>query len=321
MKWIFSRRLDWTAFLAVPAVGFLIYPLIGPQFSFLTAVWWSGILANNSHVFGSLFRIYGDQREFRKFARLYVLLPVFLFLFIFTLQMIAPQGYVETLIAYAAMIHFIRQQYGWMRLSLRNSGVTDSTRLFFTIAVYIFSVVPVVILHMQPEKYWLHPRDLFSIPRFAFLIPILHLITIAMFVAFSIICFWRQKTKFEPSFLIGLSTFVCWYVGITVLSNPFPVVILHAAPYFLLVYRYGANQLTSPSHSRALRQIFAGPLGFLGFYLLLAGSTFFLYPPNGLFMGSLLLTAALFHYITDAIVWRISRPDNKAVTEILDIAS
>ena len=164
--------------------------------------------------------------------------------------------------------------------------------------------------------FWILPNDLLLIPQFAGLGFFLHVFTITAFLVFLFVCLFGDKQRYYSSMMIGVSTFLAWYVGTGLLNFAFPIIILHAAPYFVLVYRYGVKTLSNDG-PWPLRQMFASSIGFLFFYSLLVLAALVGRTPDWSTLTIIPVSVALFHYTTDAIVWRISRPDNKAVVEVL----
>jgi hypothetical protein len=169
MNWIFNKRLDLVCFIAIPLTALLLRSFASEEATLVVAAFWMGVLFDNSHIFGSIFRIYGrvygDGRELKKYFKFYILLPLGIAIFVYSFYRLAPERFFLSFFSYAAITHFLRQQYGWMRLSLRNSDASSQLRSFFTVAVYIFTFIPILLMHLTPNEMWAYPNDLFLISQ------------------------------------------------------------------------------------------------------------------------------------------------------------
>ena len=99
--------------LVLVAIGFQFGWINGdtPEWTWITAI----LLVDVAHVYSTGFRVYFDNVELRRRPWLYVLAPLLSFL-------IGAAIYSESrlifwrLLAYLAVFHFVRQQYGWVAL-------------------------------------------------------------------------------------------------------------------------------------------------------------------------------------------------------------
>src|SRR5438067_2454011 len=118
-RWLFSPGVDLAAFLgsallslALLAVGVragLVHET--PDWTWVTAV----LLIDVAHVWSTAFIVYFDAREFRRRFWLYTLVPVLAFVIGLALHL-AGEVVFWRVLAYLAVFHFVRQQYGWVAL-------------------------------------------------------------------------------------------------------------------------------------------------------------------------------------------------------------
>ncbi|MCC7297540.1 MAG: hypothetical protein IT244_04340, partial [Bacteroidia bacterium] len=77
------------------------------------------LMVDVSHVYASLYRTYFDRSASKQFHSKFIFIPLFCFLLAFlTWQIGGPVVFWRTL-AYIAVFHFIRQQYGLLKLYSR----------------------------------------------------------------------------------------------------------------------------------------------------------------------------------------------------------
>ena len=115
--WLVSRRFDLSMFLLPAAIALALVP-VGSLFSGeLPFPMWilCVLMIDVAHVWSTLYRTYLDREELARRPRLYLLVPIAAFLFAFSLSAISMPVF-WTGLAYLAVFHFVRQQYGWVAL-------------------------------------------------------------------------------------------------------------------------------------------------------------------------------------------------------------
>ena len=129
--------------------------------------WIPGILLIDvAHVYSTGFRVYTDSEEMRRRPWLYALVPI-------AGLMIGAALYSEgellfwRVLAYLAVFHFVRQQYGWVALYRAKAGEKSRWGKWIdTAAIYLATVYPLVYWHSNlPTNFWWFLRnDFVSIP-------------------------------------------------------------------------------------------------------------------------------------------------------------
>src|SRR3990172_5614686 len=115
--WLFSPAVDLAAFLGSAVVSLSLLWLgaarggLGdgaPDWTWISVV----LLVDVAHVYATAFRVYFDASEFARRRWLYVLTPLLGYLFGVALYSEGEAVFWRVL-AYLAVFHFVRQQYGW----------------------------------------------------------------------------------------------------------------------------------------------------------------------------------------------------------------
>ena len=118
--WLFSAPLDLGVFLGSAIVS-LVLLAVGWKLGILyqdTPGWaWVStiLLADVAHVYATGFRVYFDREELARRPVLYLGVPVLGFLAGMGLYSLGT-GVFWRVLAYLAVFHFVRQQYGWVAL-------------------------------------------------------------------------------------------------------------------------------------------------------------------------------------------------------------
>jgi hypothetical protein len=340
--WIYSRPVDgW--FILAPALLITALVLLCRPF-FMTAevspaLWVLLIVGVDvAHVYSTLYRTYFDREEFRARQSLYVLVPLLGWLIFAALYSIGSMVFWRAL-AYLAVFHFMRQQYGLMMIYGRRE---PRFRLIDKAAIYLATLYPLVYWHTHLRNFhWFIEGDFVSLQAAWLdrLVLGLYLLAVIAYAAKEV-WLWRQTRRFNwPRNLLLAGTMLSWGVGIVALNSDLAFtatnVIAHGIPYMALIWIYGRNhgQLESGKTyfgKVPLRRFFtlAGLPVFIGILVLLA------YGEEGLWDGliwtehksifgafsflpvidsretliwlvPLLALPQITHYFLDAFIWRL----------------
>src|SRR3954453_19607659 len=114
-RWLFSPAIDIAVFggtaLVALAITLLYRPSAAPEWSWITGV----LLVDVAHVWSTTFVVYLDPVELRRRPALYAGTPILCFAAAVALYA-CGEGVFWRAIAYLAVFHFIRQQFGWVML-------------------------------------------------------------------------------------------------------------------------------------------------------------------------------------------------------------
>jgi hypothetical protein len=264
ITWLFSPTVDLAAFLgsAVVALGLLavgawlgVLHSDSPQWTWVTAV----LLIDVAHVYATGFRVYADREDFKQRRWLYVLTPLLAFLIGWAIYSEGDAGRMRfwRVLAYMAVFHFVRQQYGWVALYRAKAGETSSTgRLIDTAAIYLATIYPLVWWHSHmPRSFWWFLEEDFSrAPE------ITASILEPVYWAALLLYFGRslyRGTKLDEwnpgKDIVVATTALCWHLGIITFNSDYAFtvtnVIIHGVPYFVLVYWYRYRIANGESNS------------------------------------------------------------------------
>lgn len=269
--WLFSRSVDLWVFggsaalaLALLAVGGAmgILHADSPDWTWIVAV----LLIDVAHVWSTIFRVYLDRDAFRQRPLLYGLVPPIVFVLGVALYSERPLLFWRVL-AYMAVFHFVRQQYGWVALYRGRVGQTDRLGKWFDGAViYAATVFPLLYwhAHLPREFWWFLPGDFGGLPQIVATIaePIYWALMVGYVVRSGY--GWLGRGEGNPGKdLVVVTTALCWYIGIVAFDSDYAFtvtnVIIHGVPYFALVYFYGRARMRRAEGGWAMGAFRYGP--------------------------------------------------------------
>ncbi len=342
--WLFSARTDLLVFggsALVALVALAAGAPLGllnddtPDWAWIPAV----MLVDVAHVYATGYRVWLDVVELKRRVWLYALAPVSGLALGVALYSEGALTFWRAL-AYLAVFHFIRQQYGWVRLYRAKAGERDRVGQWIdTLAIYAATIYPLIYWHAHlPRRFWWFlAHDFTAIPAILAQVAA-PLYWLAMLLYFGHAAWrWRCRGAINPGKdLVVLTTAVCWYVGIVTFNSDYAFtvtnVIIHGVPYLALIYWHCRRLIEPPRGQRmaaGFRHSFAhGPLIFL---LTLWALAFIeemfwdrsVWHERGWLFGAgwqveelkfiivpLLALPQIVHYVLDGFIWRRrSNPD------------
>ncbi|OYP38484.1 hypothetical protein [Rhodopirellula sp. MGV] len=336
LPWLFGPWADLATFggsclLAIVflAIGGMLGVLHSdtPEWTWVIAI----LLIDVAHVYATGFRVYFDQTELRRRPWLYGLTPILAFAVSWAVYSESATLFWRCL-AYLAVFHFIRQQYGWVALYRRKANERSRAGKWIdSMAIYLATIYPLVYWHCHlPRGFWWFQEDDFaSLNRdwSAWLAPVYW----SSLLAYSARSIYRGilSGRWNPGKdLVVATTALCWYVGIVWFNSDYAFtvtnVIIHGIPYLVLVYWYQqTNQESNSKSGNSSRAIFRLSR-FLGLLWVLAYAEELLWDRgvwherDWLFGGSwsaesldmlivpLLAVPQITHYVLDGFIWRRS---------------
>lgn len=256
---LFSPRIDLlvflgSAFLSVLALGIGAHwgYLQGdsPEWTWVVAV----LLVDVAHVWSTAFRTYFDPAEVRRRPGLYLGTPLLAWLVGVALYALGGAVFWRVL-AYLAVWHFVRQQYGWVALyRAKNADPPGWHRWLDSLTIYLATLYPLAFWHAHlPRKFWWFlPQDFAAAPvEIANWLAPFYWLSLSLYVLRSLAT-WVGYGKVSPGKdMVIFTTWLCWYVGIVALNSDYAFtvtnVLIHGIPYMALVYYYRA-----PGSSRSI---------------------------------------------------------------------
>ncbi|MBE9608087.1 hypothetical protein [Chitinilyticum piscinae] len=348
-RWLVSPRFDLAWFIAplfLPALLVLVFPeLVAHAASQPDWVWLLLIVGVDvGHVWSTVFRTYLDREEFAARRSLYLWAPLLGLAGGCLLYSLGAMVFWRTL-AYLAIFHFVRQQYGFFMLYRRGEQVSPGVLRQEKALIYLSTLWPLLYWHAQGRSFnWFVAGDVY---RWNLDIPLL--LTGILYGVLAALQLWRLVRQWHagsginwPKQLWLTGTALSWGVGIVLFDNDLAFtatnVLSHGIPYLALVWLYGNRQeaITPPVHRYrwpALRLLFrpAGALLLIALVYALgwgeealwdrlvwrehpeifAALDLWLRPAAEdmlVWLVPLLALPQLTHYLLDAVIWRLHAP-------------
>jgi len=251
--WLHSAGLD-LVFIIGPAfavsAAVLVFPNIFASSEIPTWSWAVLILGVDvAHVYGTLFRTYLDPQELWRHPTRYFVVPLACWgvgVFLYVLSWMA----FWRALAYLAVFHFVRQQYGFVALYSRGESRSAAERLLTGAAIYVSTLYPLLYWHAHLPRafHWFVADDFVSLP-IAKLLPWIfgvYAITLAAYMAGEIRHAWETGYVNWPRNLIIAGTALSWHLGIITFNGDLAFtatnIIAHGIPYMALVWIFGRRR-------------------------------------------------------------------------------
>jgi hypothetical protein len=327
--WLFSPRTDVAVFGGSALLSFTLL-FVGwrlgalshatPDWTWVPAV----LLVDVAHVWATGFRVYFDKNELARRPLLYAIVPIASFAVGLLLYRVGA-GVFWRSVAYLAIFHFVRQQYGWMALYRARRG--DTGRLGAAIdgcAIYAATLYPLVYWHTHaPRRFdWLMSGDVAALPsRLVWLDRVafpLYVLCLLAYAARSIAEWASPRGGCPGKDLLVLTTAACWYVGIVAFDSDYAFTVTnvfpHGIPYIALVFWWTRTQ-GGPGRRPSLATILATiwviaymeelvwDRGVWGDRAWLFGAAWDAGAWRG-WLVPLLAVPQLTHYVLDGVLWR-----------------
>jgi hypothetical protein len=356
-NWLFSRRADLLLFggpaalaLGLLGLGAATGLLDGDAPPWLFFVGIVGV--DVAHVWSTGWRVLADGEEAHDRLALYAGVPLLAWAAGVAAYSVSALLFWR-LLAYLAVFHFVRQQYGWVALYRRKNGegAEDAWgRRLDAAAVYGATLTPLLFWHAHlPRRFqWFLQGDFLAglppaVPRAAF---VLYAAVFAAWAAKEIARSRAGKPVSRGKVLVVLSTVATWFLGIVVFDSDYAFtvtnVFVHGIPYMGLVWftskaRAEGRRAAGETAAAADRWLASLPLFLLpllaiafaeewGWDRLVWHDHAALFPGPDLEPGTLALVLIVpllalpqaTHYVWDAFLWKV-KPANEAAVAALGI--
>lgn len=349
--WLFGRSADLWVF-GGPALAALLLVALGHALGIANgdtppAMWLVAVLGIDvAHVWSTLYRTYADGAEVRRRPLLYLGAPLLVYALGVALHASGGPARFWRVLAYVAVFHFVRQQYGWLALYRRRAGERDSLGKWIdTFAIYSSTLGPLIWWHAAPPRsfHWFLDGDFaLGLPAWlgTFALAVEGLALLA-YAARALAQLARgEAIPWGKHLLVG-STALCWWLGIVAYDSDYVFtvtnVLIHGIPYVALIWRYGARRFARKRS--AMGVLF--DLGWPAMYLVLVAIAFAeeglwdglvwhdhpqFFGDWGLDLGrwALALVVPLLavpqgvHYLLDGFIWNVG-PRNPGLAERLNL--
>jgi len=318
--------------------------------------WWVMLilLIDVAHVYSTLYRTYFDGTTFQKQKSLLTIIPFVAFIAGVVLYSISINWFWRIL-AYVAVYHFVRQQYGFMRIYSRKESNGRLAKILDKFIIYYATLYPIIYWHLKPGRNfsWFVDGDFLSFDSSMLLqvFTIFYVLMLIVMIGKEIYMVVKTGSINVPKFGILAGTVLSWYFGIVYFNGDMAFTLLnvvsHGIPYMALVWLHGKKQQKAqPTNNRLMKTVFSsyGILVFLGIIFLLAfieegvwdafvwkehQSVFNIFYVDKSALGTGLLTLLvplltvpqITHYIIDGFIWKIKDDGFKWNNEVKQTAA
>ncbi|MEW5851190.1 MAG: hypothetical protein AB2A00_20550 [Myxococcota bacterium] len=253
--WLFDRRTDLWAFggsAALSVALFLLLHAVGladaatPPWAFLLLV----VGVDVAHVWSTIYRVYLDTEELARRRMLYVGVPLITYAVGVVLHWQGSHVFWRAL-AYLAVFHFVRQQYGWVMWYRRNAREPLGARLRVDqVAIYAATLGPLLWWHSRlPLPFHWFVKDDFvpGLPTWvgdvALGLEALCLVVYGLAHAHA-----RGAQPWGKHLVVG-SPALCWFLSIVLAGGDLAFTVVnvlpHGIPYLVLCRRYARGRARS----------------------------------------------------------------------------
>jgi hypothetical protein len=342
--WLHSLATDGIFILLPPFLALLLviaFPAVFQSSSTIPVMYWLVLVVfiDVAHVYSTLYRTYFNPSNYRKSS---ILIAIPLACYIVGVLLHSVDGILFwRILAYLAVFHFIRQQYGFMRLYSRKETHHKSYKLIDTIAIYTATIYPIFYWHLEGNRQfnWFTDNDFVRVSSSTTLLYIgliVYLIVLAVYIIKEAVLISKTHRFNIPRNLLVIGTFVSWYFGIVYFNGDFAFtmlnVISHGIPYMALIWI--AEKKKHPGNTNSI--ILNASFSKYGIVLFVISLIVFAYLEEGLWDGliwkehapifgaftslpkvqnsqilsllvPLLALPQSTHYVLDGFIWKVKR--------------
>lgn len=353
--WIGNRWTDFLFILMPPffcLLFIMLFPAIFQNQDGMSDAWWVALilLIDVAHVYITLYRTYFDPIAYKAHKNKLMVIPFVAFVAGVLLYSYHPLLFWRVL-AYTAVFHFVRQQYGFMRIYSRKENSSRFFNLINTITIYTATIYPLVFWHLKADRKfnWFVEGDFLQVSATADLLTvctILYYLILIIYCVKEIFFSIQSNTINLPRNIVIAGTIASWYIGIVYFNGDMAFTLLnvvsHGIPYMALIWIYGkknSNKIVTQKNN-LLQWVYSryGLLLFLGIIFLLAfveeglwdvtlwkehTAVFSLFNWGNIKLSEALLTLIvpllalpqITHYIIDGFIWKVKK-GNELGTEV-----
>lgn len=306
-NYLYHPLFDYLFILGVPFWALIIIILLPssyksndhlPDIAWLILV----VFIDVAHVYTTLYRTYFDKQAVRNNRMFFIITPILCYVFS-VLAYAIGEGFFWRCLAYLAVFHFIRQQYGFMRLYSHQHPTHKYFQWIDTITIYTFTLFPIIYWHLTgPKKFnWFIEGDFFYF-QFPALLPVFwvfYLCILTVFI-FKELYLALHKQLNISKFILIAGTGLSWYVGIVMYNGDLVFTLLnvvaHGIPYMALVWIWGYKKMNAADKS--------------------SKTTLFKPSAIWIFLGIVLSLAFVEEWLWDSLVWL----EHKSIFSFFDIS-
>lgn len=242
-----------------------------------------------AHVYSTLYRTYFNPDSFKRQSGLLIGIPIICYV-MGTLLYSFSDLIFWRLLAYLAVFHFIRQQYGFMRLYSRKEKASSIFRLIDKLAIYTATIYPLLYWHLSGKRNfnWFIEGDFMEYQSDALLTVgrTIYLFIILLYILKEVFALAKHQQFNIPRNLLIAGTYLSWYFGIIHYNADMAFttlnVVSHGIPYMALIWIFEKNK---HQHIQPKSKFLKLSFGKYGIAIFLAVLVAFAYFEEGLWDG------------------------------------
>jgi len=257
LPWLSSARWD-TLFILSPALLSSALVLIFKNEMEATRnvplwVWVCFVLLIDvAHVYATLFRTYLQPKAFTQHRVLLLAAPLLCWM-VGSLLYSFDALYFWRVLAYLAVFHFIRQQFGFLKLYSRKEPPAFAKYKWLDVGfIYLATLYPLMFWHTHlPRNFsWFVDGDFVeTVPAFCSQVALItYGLAASLYVIKEIWLYAKTSYLNVPRNLLVLATAVSWWVGIIAVNSDMAFtitnVVSHGIPYMALVWLFHHGEAT-----------------------------------------------------------------------------
>ena len=350
--WIYSPKFDLSAIIGPPVAITAVVLIWGSKIAAIQEQpLWLWILLvlfiDVAHVYSSLFRTYFDKEEFQRRKILYLVVPTVCWVGGIAIYAILGAGFFWSCVAYFAIYHFVRQQYGFLMLYRRGDKVGDFGYRIDQIAIYMTTVYPLVYWHTYSRNFqWFSDFEVIHIPWIwpERICLVVYVLSIGAFLVKEVMR-WKETGSLNAGkVLLLVATAAAWGTGIILFNGDLTFslvnIISHGIPYMALIWIYQYRKRTNKVHAEN-RFLKFFQLKYIPIYILSLVALAYLeeaiwdwtkWQEHRNIFGSVHVAASatmmiilvplltmpqVTHYVLDAYIWRVNKKGKEEVRAVI----
>ncbi|RYG44769.1 hypothetical protein EON79_14210 [bacterium] len=350
--WIYSPKFDLWAIIGPPVAITAVVLAFGDRIAQVgdTPPWLWILLVlgiDVAHVYSSLFRTYFDKDEFKRRRTLYLVVPIACWLAGVLVWAVQGPEMFWSIVAYFAIYHFVRQQYGFLMLYRRGEPTGTLSYRIDQIAIYIATVYPLVYWHTYGRNFqWFSNFEVVRIPWVwpEMVCRAIYVLALGGFLVKEAYRWYETGKLNLGKCLLLIATAAAWGTGIILFNGDLTFtlvnIISHGVPYMALIWIYQYRKRSNQAHAdNRLLKFFQ--LKYVPLYILaLVAIAYFeegiwdwfvwrehadifgtFHAPASatllMFLVPLLTMPQVTHYVLDAYIWRVNKKGKEEVRAVM----
>ncbi|MBZ0186899.1 MAG: hypothetical protein K8F91_11690 [Candidatus Obscuribacterales bacterium] len=261
--WLCSAAFDGALIIAPALIASTFVILLRPQLEGSASLpLWAWVcfvlMVDVAHVYATLFRTYLDREAMSKNRNLLLSIPLACWIVGCLLYSVNGLLFWQAL-AYLAVFHFIRQQYGFMALyAFRDPEKARRFAWLDGALLYMATLYPLAYWHTHlPRNFnWFIEGDFLPVlpPMVTTIALILYIVLIGGYAVKETLVSLQTKFFNIPKNLIIFATASSWWAGIVLLNSDMAFtmtnVVSHGIPYMALIWLYHRQTATVTSKNQ-----------------------------------------------------------------------